>query len=64
LIDDLLSNFALTVERVDRNNGAFEGKHSQQLGYGSDLIGLGIGGDLPQHHLLLAARSRSARSCG
>jgi hypothetical protein len=46
---------ALTVERVDRNNGALQGKHFQQLRHGGDLIGLGIGGDLPQHHLLLAA---------
>ena len=55
LIDDLLGDVALAVERVDGHDRALEREHLQQLRHRGDLVGLGVGGDLRQHQALLAA---------
>ena len=58
LRDDLAGDAALAVERVHGHDRPLEAQQSQQLGYGGDLVGLGVGGDLPQHQLLIAAAGR------
>jgi hypothetical protein len=55
LIHDLLRDGALGVERVSGHDGAFQRQHFQQFRNRSDLVRLGVGGDLGQHQALLAA---------
>jgi hypothetical protein len=54
LILDLLRDAALAIECVGGHDGALQREHLQQLGYGGDLVGFGIGGDLRQHQALFA----------
>jgi hypothetical protein len=58
LLDDLLGDLALAVERVHGNDAALERQHLRQSWYGGDLIGLSVGGDLRQHQAVLAAPGR------
>src|SRR5271165_4301313 len=55
LLDDLAGDLALAVERVGGHDRAFQGKHLEQSRDGFDLVRLGVGGDLRQHHALLTA---------
>ena len=55
LIDDLLSDRTLAVQRVGGHDRALQRQHLQQRRHGGDLVGLGVRGDLRQHHALLAA---------
>jgi hypothetical protein len=55
LIDDLLGNRALTVERVGGHDGTLQRQHLQQLRHRGNLVRLGVCGDLSQHQTLLAA---------
>jgi hypothetical protein len=55
LIDDLLGDRALAVQRIGRHDGAFQRQHLQQRRHGGDFIGLGIGRNLSQHQALFAA---------
>ena len=55
LIDDLLSDGALAVERVHGHDRALQRQHRQQFRHRGDLVRLRIRSDLAQHHALLAA---------
>lgn len=55
LLYDLLRDRTLAVERVGGHDGALQRKQLQQLRHRGDLVGLGVGGYLRQHHALLAA---------
>ncbi len=55
LFDDLLGDRALAVECIGGHDGTFQGQHPEQPGYGRNLVGLGIGGDLGQYQPLLRA---------
>lgn len=54
LINHLLSDGTLAVERVCDDDGVLEVKHSQQHGHRCDLVGPDVGTDLAQHQPLLA----------
>ena len=55
LIDDLLGDGALAIERVGGHDRPFQRQHLQQLRHRGDLVRFRIGGDLRQHQPLLAA---------
>ena len=55
LLDDLLGDRALAVERIGGHDRAFQRQHGQQLRHRGDLVGFGVSGDLRQHQALLAA---------
>src|SRR5882724_5613889 len=55
LIDDLTGDIALTVERIDGHDAAFQREHLQELGDGRNLVRLGVGCDLAEYQTLLAA---------
>lgn len=59
LINDLLRDVALAVERVNRYDGALQAQHSQQLWDRRDLVRFDIGSDLAEHQALLAAPGRN-----
>ena len=54
LIDDLLGDGALAIERVGGHDRPFQPQHLQQLWHGGYLVRLRVGGDLRQHKALLA----------
>jgi hypothetical protein len=53
LVNDLLGDLTLAVQRIDGHDGAFERQHLQQLRHRSDFVGLRVSGDLCQHQALL-----------
>jgi hypothetical protein len=55
LIDDLLGDVALAVERVDGHDCVLESKQFQELGHCGDFVRVGVGGDLREHEALIAA---------
>lgn len=55
LINDLPGDGALTIERVDGDDGAFQREHLEQLGHRGNLVGLLIGGDLREDQPLIAS---------
>lgn len=55
LVDDRAGDLALVVERVRGHDCALQRKHIEQLQHSSNLVGLGIGGGLREHHALLTA---------
>ena len=55
LIDDLLGDGALAIERVGSHDRSFQPQHLQQFRHGGNFVRLRVGGDLRQHKALLAA---------
>lgn len=51
---DLGSDFLLATHRVDRDEGAMEVQHFQQLWNGSDLVRFCVDGDLAQAQMMFA----------
>ena len=49
LVDDLLSDMALTIERIGGHNSAFQRQHFQQLDHRLAFVRLGVGSNLREH---------------
>ena len=49
LFDDLLGDLGLTAHRVDGDDAALDAQQRQQLRDRRDLVGLRLGGHLPEH---------------
>ena len=63
LIDDLLSDRTLAVERIGGHDRAFQRQHLQQLRHRGDLVRLGIRSNLRQHQPLFAAPGADHVQC-
>ncbi len=52
LVDDLLGDLLLAAGRVDGDHRPVHVQQLQQFGDGRDLVALGVGGQLPQDHVI------------
>ena len=57
-VDDLLGDGPLAAHGVDRDHGAFDGQHVQELRDGDNLVGLVGHLHLTQHHALTGGEGR------